>query len=252
MSRTCLFLCAIASCLVFALPASAALFEDAFSGTGALDSSAWTVTISHASVSVQQASGWAAFAITSGAGSSDGATAMTQDAWAPGSSLTLTWEVKFKSAGTGTPEVWPFLFTSDAGNLKVYLRFDSGTAAALYVDAYYALKNGSNQSILLSSGNTYEQTLTVTIDDTDVSATLHATNNGTTYDDYSKTLTHGLALTGVWSHDAANFGMRVENGTTNESKTVSFDYAILTPEPATLGLMATGFVAFIALRRRRR
>lgn len=244
MRLTCTAFSFLAACFLPLAAASAApLFEDGFEGSGLPDTSKWDVTADD--FTVKQSGGWAVFDVQSGYFSSHG-TALTDDTWNPDDySGGLTWSIDFKNTGGDTPKVYAFLFESPAGDLDVYTRYGDSAFVLGVVGDSLALKDGVS-AFTPASGNSHVQHLTVQLDDTNISATLSATTNGSTYTDYTATLAHSLSAV---DSRAGHFGMKVWDGDAGQDKTLEFDNALLVPEPATIGLMGVGLASLWWLRR---
>jgi len=246
MARSLLSLFLMMAALLLSVPAYGALFSDSFSGAdgSALDASKWNVTTDD--FTVQQSGGWAVFSSSTNY-SGDHGTALTGDAWDP-DDCTLTWSIDFKSTGGDMPRLDAFLFDSPAGALTVYGRY--GDFAFVIEDAdgaSYSLKSG-NSTFLPASSNAYTQSLTVVLDASDITATLSATTDGTNYTDYYRTVAHNLDTV---ASSEGHFGMKVWEGSVGASTSVSFDNALLMPEPATLALMGFGTAGILWVSRRR-
>jgi len=233
--------------LLLSVPAYGALFSDSFSGAdgSALDAGKWAVTTDD--FTVQQSGGWAVFSSSTNY-SGDHGTALTDDAWDP-DDCTLTWSIDFKSTGGHTPRLYAFLFGSPAGALTVYGRYGDSPFVIIDADGMSSsLKSGSGSTFQPASGNAYTQGLTVVMGASNITATLSATTDGTNYTDYYRTVAHNL---GTVASSEGHFGMKVWEGSSGASTSVSFDNALLMPEPATLALMGFGMAGILWVSRRR-
>jgi hypothetical protein len=246
--------------LAFAAAARAALFRDDFTGSGDLSSS-WTLTLEDADdMTAQRASDQAEFFTDDGVVSSAKAYALTANKWSPNSATGLTWTTSFSHPGctwSGGPDAWPFLFSSPAGNLKLYLGYDDATPAVLYVSASTlfgnadttALRDSGNSACYLDNNDTDTVALTVQINSTQFRASMEATVDGTQKTFSTAWLNHGLAFDGTFASDAGYFGMGMKTGDNAYDAKVLYDYVELTPEPATVELMAAGLAAGLLRRR---
>jgi len=234
--------------LLLSVPAYGALFSDSFSGAdgSALDASNWNVTTDD--FTVQQSDGWAVFSSSTN-NFNDHGTALTDDAWDP-DDYTLTWSIDFKSTGGHMPRLDAFLFDSPAGVLKVYGRYGDNSAFVIEDAKGVAtiLRSNAGSKFQPASGNAYTQSLTVVLGASDITATLSGTTDGTNYTDYYRTVAHYLDTA---TSSEGYFGMKVWYGSAGESTSVSFDNALLTPEPATLALMGLGAAGILWVSRRR-
>jgi len=236
--------------LLLSAPAYGSLFSDSFGGLdgSALDAGKWNVTTDD--FTVQQSVGWAVFSSSTNYSDEHG-TALTDDAWDP-DDCTLTWSIDFKSTGGDMPRLDAFLFDSPAGALTVYGRYGNfafviedakGMATSLTIDG-----TASGSTFQPATGNAYTQGLTVVMGASNITATLSATTDGEYYTDYYRTVPHNLD-TGASSE--GHFGMKVFYGSSGASTSVSFDNALLMPEPATLALMGFGAAGILWVSRRR-
>jgi hypothetical protein len=271
MDRARLLLCAFALAALFASPASAALFEDDFedeSGGDPLNAADWDVNDSDGAgtdmtvdVSDEGAdTNWASFEFSVSAGNDDWGRSKTDDEWSVDAYGSLVWAIDFRvQSGTKSTLVVPFLFDTGAltngdeadgfkqAELAIVVEYEDGWAT-LWRDgvSQTSLRNGQNELFEPDMDNHYTQELTVTLDDTNIAASLLGTDDNGDQDTYTATLAHELDTS-----TAGHFGMRVDNENGTDAKVAQFDNVLLTPEPATLAFLALGAILTLARRRRR-
>lgn len=259
MSRTSLFFLAAVATAACCAPASAALFQDDFTGTGDLDPLKWSVTESHSSVTVARASDVALFSLDSTCILDAYGKALTLGSWSPETG-TLTWTIDFRKSTTGSdkPSVEPLRFESPAGSIVLRTIYGT-TAVTLYVyrsngsiGTTVALRDSTSATFTPASSNTYQQYATVEIGPTGVTASVLGTANGSTYNTYTGTVANYMQYFDPEAERAGHFGMMVQarqqGGVAQAAK---FDNALLVPEPATLALLVAGAASAAIARRRR-
>lgn len=245
-------------CLLLVVPASGALLEDTFGGTGDLDPAVWTATESSAAVDVGRVGGVARMGLTDACAKNDYGQAMSVGSWAPPAVDGLAWAADFRKAGAGAdkPMLEPFRFESPAGGLSLRLVYGS-TAATLYVfraDGFIgttvALRDPSDNLFEPTSANTWWQHVAVGLTAYDVSVTLTGTADGQTYGPYTATVTGYTDYFDLGQGRAGHFGLRTEAKVQGGvAQAGEFDNVTLVPEPATVALVAAGLLWRLTRRR---
>ena len=247
-------------CAVCVSPASGTPFlEDTFDGTGPLDPLKWTVSESATCVSVGRVGGVAEMSLTAACVQGDYGKAMSVAHWAPPAVGSLDWSVDFRksSVGVDKPMLEPLHFESPAGSISVRLTYGS-LHATLYIfraDGSIgwtaALRDSSNNLFAPATGNNYWQSVEVSLTDSDVSATVSGTTDGTNWTSYSATVEDYTDYFDLEKSRQGTFGMlteaKVQGGI---AQAAEFDNVLLMPEPATAALIGLGGL-IVGLARRR-
>ena len=274
MNRIHLALLTLGLCGLVAAAARADLFQDDFEGaTGPLDAGKWTVTIEHdpeGTVTVGQDGGWAKFDF-SGKGNSNQGKARTNDVWSIQDTGSLTWTIDFcVTAGTTSTVIAPFAFDTNPSDdhnsdgivnykdadVSVAVEFstdpgDGWAVLNLFNVPWTSFRDSNNELFKPTMSNSYTQTLTMTLTDTEAIGVLLGTDDFGDQSEYTASVSHGLS-TAV----PGSFGMQVYNFNAGMNpKTIEFDNVNVIPVPvsavlAAQGLLAVGGLEF--LRRRRR
>jgi len=249
-------------CAVCVSPASGTPFlEDTFDGTGPLDPLKWTVTESATCVSVGRVGGVAEMSLTAACAQGDCGKAMSVAHWAPPAVGSLDWSAGFRksSVGADKPMLEPLRFESPAGSISVRLIYGS-LHATLYVfeadgsiGTTMALRDAPVSGNLFApgTGNNYWQSVEVSLTDSDVSATVSGTTDGTNWTSYSATVEDYTDYFDLEKSRQGTFGMlteaKVQGGI---AQAAEFDNVLLLPEPATAVLIGLGGL-LVGLARRR-
>jgi hypothetical protein len=264
MPRITRLLLVLGASLVCVPPASGAiLFEDTFDGTGELNALKWTVTESGAEnvVNVGRVSDVAQMSLTINCVRYDYGQAMSVEDWTPPAVGSLDWSAGFRksSVGADKPMLEPFRFESPAGSISVRLIYGS-MQAVLYIfkanggiGTTAALRDAPVSGNLFEpgTGNNYWQSVEVSLTDSDVSATVSGTTDGTNWTSYSATVEDYTNYFDLEKSRKGNFGMLTEAYTKGgEAQAAEYDDVLLLPEPATAVLIGLGGL-IVGLARRR-